>query len=140
MEFSNGRLTSFVSDIVGHVLEPSLLIFNWEEEIIIRATNPSLLTLPPISHCMYTTINANRSAFASPHSFACSSFDNRRRGGPLRLPSSHVMGFFDCWGILSFHRFLIDGWALFSKQSAIYRPNIGRNLKPLRGMGMLVIN
>jgi hypothetical protein len=67
------------------------------------------------------------------HNLACSALDSTLRSGPLRLPSLQTKGVLSPPGsVFNLHFSLTTGEALSSKQSAIYRPRTGRNLKPLR--------
>lgn len=64
---------------------------------------------------------------------SCSSCPSVRRAGPRRLPSFTMILSPPALGRGSFHLSFTSGSALPSKQSAMYLPKTGKNLKPLLG-------
>ena len=69
---------------------------------------------------------------SSIYSLACSSGLNFLSGGPPLLPSPAMGPFESSRGAFILHFWRKSSGALFSKQSAIYWPRIGRNLNPLK--------
>lgn len=69
---------------------------------------------------------------SSIYSLACSSGLSFLSGGPPLLPSPAMGPFESPWGGFILHFWRKASGALFSKQSAIYWPSIGRNLNPLK--------
>lgn len=108
--------------------------------IVFSLFSYSYYTIVPCSEVSIPSLNLLRKALTNgrgkhlgdgDYNFACSSRVRSLNGGPLRLPSLQTIGPLTVSSPFNLHFCLSSTGAFPSKQSAIYRPNIGKNLNPL---------